>query len=90
MVLSRQGIEAVKVRLLAHPLMLVVGTVALVTAHMIFFTGLHHAGMPLAVVSGLALFVIVKHFGLLGPLDSLLQRQTRMRPIRHPEGPHQP
>ena len=53
------------------------GVVLLIAGHVIFFNRLRHAGLSLAVVSGLAVLAIAKHLGLLGPLYSLFRRRSR-------------
>lgn len=85
MMLIHRQLEAMKERLLAHPVMLTVGAAVLVTAHVIYFILLHRAGVPLAVVSGLAVLIIAKHLGLLGPLYGLLRRSriSGARPTEH-------
>jgi len=57
--------------------MLRLGVVVLIAGHLIFFNRLQHAGVSLAVVSGLALLVIAKHLGLLGSLYTLFRRRSR-------------
>ncbi len=64
-------------RLLARPWTLLLGAVVLVAAHLIFFNRLRHAGVSLAVVSGLGLLMIAKHLGVLGSLYTLLRRRSR-------------
>ena len=64
-------------RLLKHRWMLPAGVVVLIAGHVIFFNRLRHAGMPVAVLSGLVLFVIAKHLGVFGPLYALLRRRSR-------------
>lgn len=76
MLLPRQ-LEAVKGRLLAHPVMLAVGAAILITAHVVFFIRLHRAAMSLAVFTGLGALVIAKHLGLLGSLYAHFRRRTR-------------
>lgn len=53
------------------------GIVVLVAFHLLFFNRLRHAGLSVAVVSGLALLAIAKHLGLLGSLYGLLRRRSR-------------
>ena len=83
-------IEAMKdlSRLFKRRWVLAVAGVLLITVHVIFFDRLRRGGVPLAVVSGLALLVIVKHLGLLGPLYGLLRRPSRRPVPGHTEGPH--
>ncbi|HEV3481030.1 MAG TPA: hypothetical protein VGR97_01740 [Candidatus Acidoferrales bacterium] len=57
--------------------MLPLGVVVLIASHLIFFNHLRHAGVSLAVVSGLALLVIAKHLGVLGPVYTVLRRRSR-------------
>ena len=64
-------------RLLTRRWMLPVGVVVLIAGHVIFFNRLRHAGVSLAVVSGLVLLAIAKHLGLFGPLYALLRRRSR-------------
>jgi hypothetical protein len=64
-------------RLVKHPLLLLVGGVVLIAGHMIFFNRLRHAGMSLAVVSGLVLLIIVKHLGVFGSLYGLFRRRAQ-------------
>ena len=85
MMMLHKQLEAMKGRLLAHPLMLAVGAAVLIAAHVIYFILLHRAGVPLAAVSGLALLIIAKHLGLLGPLYGLLRRRSRIQEARPTE-----
>jgi hypothetical protein len=62
---------------LVRPWMPPLGVVVFVAVHVIFFNRLRHAGVSLAVVSGLALLAIAKHLGLFGFLYSLLRRRSR-------------
>lgn len=64
-------------RLITHPLLLVVGGVALIAGHVVFFNRLWHAGVSLAVVSGLLLVMIVKHLGVFGSLYGLFRRRSQ-------------
>ena len=64
-------------RSLTRPWMLPVGVVVLIAGHVILFNHLRHAGVSRAVVSGLALLVIAKHLGVLGPLYTLFRRRSR-------------
>lgn len=61
----------------ARPWMLAVGAVVLIEVQVIFFERLRHAGVSFAVLSGLALLLIAKHLGLLGPLFGLVWRRPR-------------
>lgn len=63
-------------RLIPHPLLLVVGGVALI-GHMVFFNRLWHARASLAVVSGLLLVMLVKHLGVFGSLYGLFRRRSQ-------------
>ena len=63
-------------RLLTHPLLLLLGVVALVAGHVFFFRRLWHAGVSRPVLSGLVLLLIAKH-GALGPLYSFFRRRFR-------------
>lgn len=76
---ANRGFEAMKPhsRQLARPWMLTLGMVVLIGVHVFFFNRLRHAGVSLVVVSGLALLVIAKHLGVLGPLYTLLRRRSR-------------
>ena len=60
-----------------RPWMLLLGAVMLIGAHVIFFSQLRHRGASLAVVSGLALLMVVKHFGVLTVLYTLFYRVFR-------------
>lgn len=64
-------------RRLTHLLLMLLGGVVLIASHVIFFNRLRHAGMSLAVFSGLALLVIAKHLGVLGSLYTLIRRRLR-------------
>ena len=64
-------------RLLTRRWMLPIGVVVLLAGHVIFFNRLRHAGVSLAVISGLVLLAIAKHLGLFGPLYALLRRRSR-------------
>ena len=64
-------------RLLTRPWMLPLGVVALIAGHVIFFNRLRHAGLSLAVLSGLAVLAIAKHLGLLGSLYTLFRKRIR-------------
>lgn len=64
-------------RLLARSWMLSLGVVLLIAGHVIFFNRLRHAGLSLAVVSGLAVLAIAKHLQLLGTLYRLFRRRSR-------------
>ncbi len=64
-------------RWLTRSWMLPLGIAVLIAGHVIFFNHLRHAGLSLAVVSGLALLAIAKHLGLLGSLYSQLRRRSR-------------
>jgi hypothetical protein len=57
--------------------MLPLGIVVLVAFHLFFFNRLRHAGVSLAVVSGVVLLAIAKHLGLFGSLYGLLRRRSR-------------
>lgn len=57
--------------------MLALGIVVLVAFHVFFFNRLRHAGVSLAVVSGLVLLAIAKHLGFFGSLFGLLRRRSR-------------
>ena len=63
-------------RLVKHPLLLLAGGVLLIAGHVIIFNRLLHAGMSLAVVSGLVLLIIVKHLGVFGSLYGLFRRRS--------------
>lgn len=64
-------------RLLTRPWMLLSGATVLIAGHVILFNGLRHAGVPLAVISGLVLLLIAKHLGALGPLYTLFRGRSR-------------
>ena len=64
-------------RLLTRSWMLPLGVVALIAGHVIFFNRLRHAGLSLAVLSGLAVLAIAKHLGLLGSLYTLFRKRIR-------------
>jgi hypothetical protein len=64
-------------RLLTFRWMLPFVVVVLIAGHVILFNHLRHAGASLPVVSGLALLVIAKHLGVLGPLYTLFRRRSR-------------
>ena len=64
-------------RVLTRPWMLLIGAVVLIAGHVIFFNRLRHAGVSIAVISGLVLLAIAKHLGLLGSLYGLLRRRSR-------------
>ena len=64
-------------RRLTHVLLILAGGVVLIAGHALFFNRLRHAGVSLAVVSGLALLVIAKHLGVLGALYALIRRRLR-------------
>lgn len=53
------------------------GAMVLIAGHVIFFNRLRHAGLSLAVISGLILLVMAKHLGVLGSLYALLRRRSR-------------
>ena len=74
-----KGIKAMKghTRLLTRRWMVPIGVVVFIAGHAIFFNRLRHAGVSLAVVSGLVLLAIAKHLGLFGPLYALLRRRSR-------------
>ena len=63
--------------LLGRPWTLLLGVVVVIAGHVFFFNHLRHAGVSLAVVSGLVLLMIAKHLGMLGSLHSLLRRRSR-------------
>ena len=67
----------------SRPRLLLLVVMGLVAGHAILFYRLHYAGAPVAVVSGLALMVIAKHSGLLGPLYGLVGRRSRIRAARN-------
>lgn len=64
-------------RRVTHFLLMLVGAVVIIASHVIFFNRLRHAGVSLAVVSGLALLVIAKHLGVVGSLYTLIRRRLR-------------
>lgn len=64
-------------RRITHLLLTLVGGVVLIASHVIFFNRLRHAGVSLAVVSGLALLVMAKHLGVVGSLYTLIRRRLR-------------
>ena len=64
-------------RLLKRPWLMPVGIVVLIAGHVVFFNHLRHAGVSLAVLSGLAILAIAKHLGVLGPLHTLFRRRPR-------------
>lgn len=64
-------------RWLTRTWVLPLGAAVLIASHVIFFNRLRHAGLSLAVVSGLALLAIAKHLGLFGSLYSLCRRRSR-------------
>ena len=64
-------------RLLGRPWTLLLGVAVLIAGHVFFFRGLLHAGVLLAVVSGLGLLMIAKHLGVLGSLHTRLRRRSR-------------
>ena len=64
-------------RWLTRSWMLPLGIVVLVAFHLFFFNRLRHAGVSLAVVSGVVLLAIAKHLGLFGSLYGLLRRRSR-------------
>ena len=64
-------------RQVTHPLLMLLGGVVLIASHVIFFNRLRHAGVSLAVVSGLALLVIAKHLGVVSSLYTLIRRRFR-------------
>lgn len=64
-------------RRVTHLLLMLVGGVVLIASHVIFFNRLRHAGVSLAVVSGLALLVIAKHLGVVGSVYTLICRRLR-------------
>ena len=64
-------------RLIPHPLLLVLGGVALIAGHVVFFNRLRRARLSLAVVSGLLLVMIVKHLGVFGSLYGLFRRRSQ-------------
>ena len=66
-------------RRVTHPLLMLLGGVVLVASHVIFFNRLRHAGMSLAVVSGLAVLIIAKHLGVAGSLYTFIRRRLRSR-----------
>lgn len=53
------------------------GIVVLLAGHVIFFNRLRHKGLSLTVLSGLALLMIAKHFGVLGSLYAFVRRRLR-------------
>jgi uncharacterized membrane protein HdeD (DUF308 family) len=63
--------------LIPHPLLLVVEGVVLIAGHVVFFNRLWHAGVSLAVVSGLVLLIPVKHLGVFGSLYGLFRRRSQ-------------
>jgi hypothetical protein len=63
-------------RRLTRPWMLPLGIIVLVAGHVIFFNRMRHAGLSLAVVSGLAVLAIAKHLGLFGAVYSLFRRRS--------------
>jgi len=65
-------------RLFKRPWKLPVGAVALIAAHAtILRYVLPHTALSAAVVSGVIILVVIKHFGLLGSLVALFRRQSR-------------
>ena len=64
-------------RRVTRTLLMLLGGVVLIASHVIFFNRLRHAGVSLAVVSGLALLAIAKHLGVVGSVYTLIRRRLR-------------
>jgi hypothetical protein len=65
-------------RPLWRPWMVFFGTVALIAAHVTILRHvLLHATLSAAVVSGLAILVLIKHLGLIGSLFAVVRRKSR-------------
>ena len=68
-------------RLRFRPRVLVALIVGLVAGPVIVFYLLPHSGLPRAVVSGVVLFMVAKHLGLLaallGPVYALFRHRSR-------------
>jgi hypothetical protein len=58
-------------------LLVPVGVIVLVAHSVVFYYALSHAALSAAVVSGVIVFIVIKHLGLLGPLYALFRRRLK-------------
>jgi hypothetical protein len=74
---QRMAVMKGHTRLLTRSWMLPVAVVAMIAGHGIVYYILRHTMLPATVVSGVIIFVVIKHLGLLSPLYALLRRRSR-------------
>ena len=60
-----------------HPAVLIVAVVLLLAAHSIAFYFLRNMAISAALVSGVAVLLVIKHLGMLGSLSAYFRRRLR-------------